>query len=65
MVPYLAQSIEEIIRNYVSSLLLKETLSNADSWLRLSKIDFKDSVKQKRPVDIELNVGVKLELSHL
>ena len=65
MVPFLAQSIEEIIRNYVSSLLLKETLSNADSWLRLSKIDFKDSVKQKRPVDIELNVGVKLELSHL
>ena len=65
MVPFLAQSIEEIIRNYVLSLLLKETLSNADSWLRLSKIDFKDSVKQKRPVDIELNVGVKLELSHL
>ena len=50
----LAQSVEEIISNYASNLCLD-----------LSKIDFKDSAKQKRPINAELNVGVKLELSHL
>ena len=65
MVTFLAQSIEEIIRNYASSFLLKEILSNSNSCLHLSKIDFKDLAKQKRLVDVELNVGVKLELSHL
>lgn len=61
----LAQSVVEIISNYASSFLLKDTLSNANSCLDLSKIDFKDSAKQKRPINAELNVGVKLELSHL
>ena len=61
----LAQSVGEIISNYASSFLLKDTLSNANSCLHLSKIDFKDSAKQKRLINAELNVRVKLELSHL
>ena len=61
----LAQSVGEIISNYASSFLLKDTLSNANSCLHLSKIDFKDSAKQKRLINPELNVRVKLELSHL
>ena len=47
MVLILVKSMKEIIRNYASSFLLKETLSNANSCLHLSKIDFKDSAKQK------------------
>ena len=61
----LAQSVGEIISNYASSFLLKDTLSNANSCLHLSKIDFKDSAKQKRLINAELNVRVKLELSYL
>ena len=61
----MAQSIEVIIRSCTSSFLLKETLSNVTTFLRLSKIKFKDSAKQKHPVDVELNVGVKLDLSNL
>ena len=38
MVPFLAQSIKEIIRNYASSFLLKETLSNSNSCLNLSNL---------------------------
>ena len=65
IVLFLAQSIEEITLNYASSFLLKETLSSPNSCPRLSKIDFKNSAKQKRPVDVEVNVGFKPELSHL
>ena len=65
MGPFLAQSIEEIIGSYASLFLLKQTLSNATSCPRLSKFCFKDSAKQKCPVYVERNVGVKLELSHL
>ena len=34
------------------------------SFQCLSKIDFKDSAKQKHLMDVELNFGVNLELSH-
>ena len=39
MVPFIAKSIEEMIRNYASSFLFRETLTNANSCLRLSEIE--------------------------
>ena len=65
MVPFLAQPFEEIIHSYASKFLLKETSNNVNSCLHLSKIDVKDPLKQKHPVDVELNGGVQPELSHL
>ena len=65
MVPFLAQSLEEIIRLFGSAFLLKETLSKVNSCLLLSKVDFTNPTFHKRPVDVDPRIGVKLELLHL
>lgn len=65
MVPFLAESLEEIIRSFGSCFLLKETLTNANTILRLSKINFGDASLHKRPVDVDPGIGIKLELSAL
>ena len=63
MVPFLAQAIEEIMRLFGSSFLLKETLSKANTCLSLSKLNFNDPSLCKRPGDVDPGTGVKLELS--
>ena len=42
MVPFIAQSLEEIIRQFALTVILTEKLKAATSLLSLSKIDFKD-----------------------
>lgn len=65
MVPFLAQSLEEIIRSFASCFILKETLTNANTCLRLSKINFGDVNLQKPAADVDPGIGIKLELSAL
>ena len=65
MVPFLAQAIEEMMRLFGSCFLLKETLSKANTCLRLSKLNFNDPSLHKRPGDVDPGIGVKLEHSIL
>ena len=65
IVPFLAQAIEEIMRLFGSSFLLKETLSKASTCIRLSKLNFNDPSLHKRPGDADPGIGIKLELSVL
>ena len=50
---FLAQAIQEIIRLFCSSFLLKETLSKANGCLRLFKLNFNDPFLHKRPGDVD------------
>ena len=65
MVSFLAESLEEIIRSFSSSFIFKETLTNVNTCLRLSKLKFVDPNLHKRPVDVDPGIGIKLELSTL
>lgn len=65
MVPFLTQSLEEIIRSFASCFILKEVLVKANTCLRLTKIKFDDTNVHKPPVDVDPGIGIKLELSAL
>ena len=65
MVPFLAQSIEDIIRSFSLMFLLKDTLNKANTFLRLSKFYFKDRAIQKHGKDVDPGVSMKLEITDL
>ena len=48
MALFLAYALDEIIRNFYTSFLLKETLDNAKTCRLLSKVKFTDPSVQKR-----------------
>ena len=63
MVLFLAHALDEIIRNFCTSFLLKETLDNAKACRLLSKVKFTDPSVQKRASDVD--PGIVLKLSYL
>ena len=65
MVPFLGQSIEDLIRKFASMFVLADTLKAANTCLSLSKIDFLSASNHKRPADVKLPIPVKVELSDL
>ena len=65
MVPFLAQSIEDIMCSFSSMFLLKDTLNKTNTCLRLSKFPFKDRAIQKHGQDVDTGISVKLELADL
>ena len=65
MVPFLAQSIEDIICSFSSMFLLKDTLNKANTCLHLSKLHFKDRAIQKHGQDVDPGISVKLEIANL
>ena len=65
MVPFIAQSLEEIIRQFTSALILSEKLKAAKSLVSLSKIDFKDGSCHKMAADVSLWIPIKVQLSDL
>ena len=65
MVPFIAQSLEEIIRQFASTFILSEKLKAATSLVSLSKIDFKDRTCHKRAADVSLSIPIKVQLSDL
>ena len=65
MVPFIAQSLEEIIRQFASTFILSEKLKAATSLVSLSKIDFKDGTCHKRAADVSLSIPIKVQLSDL
>ena len=65
IVPFLRQSIEDIMRFFSQMFLLKDTLNKANTCLRLSKLPFKDRAIQKHGQDVDPGISVKLELADL
>ena len=65
MVPFLAHTLDEVIRKFCTSFLLKETLDNAKTCRLLFKVKFIDPSVQKRASDVDPGIGLKLELSYL
>ena len=65
MVPFLAHALDEIIRNFCTSFLLKETLDNAKTCCLLSKVKFTDPSVQKHASDVDPGIVLKLELTYL
>ena len=61
MVPFIAQSFEEIIHQFASTFILSEKLKAATSLVSLSKIDFKDGSCHKRAADVSLLVPIKFK----
>ena len=64
-VPFPAHALDEIIRNFRTSFLLKETLDNAKTCCLLSKVKFTDPSVQKRASDVDPGIVLKRELSYL
>ena len=65
MVPFLDHALDEIIRNFCTSFLLKQTLDNVKTCRLLSKVKFTDPPVQKRALDVDPGIVLKLELSCL
>ena len=65
MVPFIAQSLVEIIRQFASTFILLEKLKAATSLVSLSKIDFKDGSCHKKAADVSLSIPIKVQLSDL
>ena len=64
MVPFLANSLEDMIRSFVSTFLIADKSKEANTCLKLSKLNFKD-VFHKQPIDVVLPIPVKVALSDL
>ena len=64
-VPFLVQSVEDIIRSFNLMFLLKDTLNKANTFLRLSKLHFKDRTIQKHGEDVDPVISVKMEITDL
>ena len=65
MIPFLVQSVEDIICSFSSMFLLKDTLNEANTSQRLSKLHFRDRAIQKYGQDVDSGKSVKLELAVL
>ena len=65
MVPFLANSLEDMIRSFASTFLIADKLKEANTCLKLSKLNFKDANFHKRPTDVVLPIPVKVALSDL
>ena len=65
MVPFLANSLEDMIRSFASTFLIPDKLKEANTCLKLSKLNFKDANFHKRPTDVVLPLPVKVALSDL
>ena len=65
MVPFLANSLEDMIRCFASTFLIADKLKEANTCLKLSKLNFKDANFHKRPTDVVLPIPVKVGLSDL
>ena len=65
IVPFLAQSIEDILHSFSSVFLLKDTLNKANRCLHLSKLYFKDRAIQKHWQDVDPGISVKLKIADL
>ena len=65
MVPFLADSLEDILRTFSSKFILKDTLKEATTSLKLIKLDFNDGMIHKRPADVDLGFAIKFELNNL
>lgn len=64
MIPFLVQSVEDIC-SFSSMFLLKDTLNEANTCQRLSKLHFRDRAIQKYGQDVDSGKSVKLELADL
>ena len=64
MAPFLANSLEDMIRSFASTFLIAEKLKEANTCLKLSKLNFKDANFHKRPTDV-LPIPVKVASSDL
>ena len=59
-------ALEEIIRSFDSCFILKEALTNANTCLRLSKLNFDSPNIHKPPVDVDPGFEIlELKLSTL
>lgn len=65
MVPFITQSLEEIVRSFASTFMLAEKLEAAETWLSLSKISYKDPSCHKRATGANPSISNKTELSDL
>ena len=64
-VPFLANSLEDMIRSFTSNFLIADKLKEANTCLKLSKLNLKDANFHKRPTDFVLPIPVKVALSDL
>ena len=65
MVPFLVNSLEYMIRSFASTFLIADKLKEANTCLKLSKLNLKDANFHKRPTDVLLPIPVKVALSDL
>ena len=65
MVPFLANSLEDMIRSIASTFLIADKLKEANTCLKLSKLNFKDANFHKRLADVVSPIPVKVALSDL
>ena len=65
MVPFLANSLEDMIRSFASTFVIADKLKEANTCLKLSKLNVKDSNFHKRPTDVVLPISVTVPLSDL
>ena len=65
MVPFLAQSREEIIRTFASRFIIKDVLDKANTCIHLIKMNFKEASQHKRPENVDIGIATKLELNDL
>ena len=65
MVPFLANSFEDMIRSFASTFLITDKLKEANTGLKLSKLNFKDTNFHKQQTDVVLPIPVKVALSDL
>ena len=62
MVPFLVNSLEDMIRSFASTFLITDKLKEANACLKLSKLNFKDANIHKRPADVVLSIPIKVAL---
>ena len=65
MVPFLTQSLEDIIHSFSLMFLLKDALNKANTCLCLSKLHFRDRAIQKHGQDVDPRISVKLKIADL
>ena len=56
MVPFLVDSLENLIRNFAVKLILSDILKKANNTYKLSQIDFTDQDIQKRLYEISFAI---------
>lgn len=65
MVPFLCQCLEDILRSLASRVILKDVLNNANTCIKLVKVNFKDPSQHKRPENVDVGVAAKIGIHEL